>query len=259
MFKGKRFQVVILAAGALLGCLVLLSNGLAQQPKPDVPAPGETQAFTTKATKVQTARSVNFRKDLDLPLDSLTTLGSRIESARRKPDPVALAHAASELAAAEKVSGKTASLTSKQVLKESVEMAAMRKKAAELKITLHVANQLLAEKELIATLNQNIADVAERTKADQDAINSKLEPTSAPRTIVVNNYTTQYLDIYVNGYMKTSIDPGSSQTVTVDQRWNPVVLKAYGNEDDRTWGPKNIQGRFNKYTWNIDDAWDTNP
>jgi hypothetical protein len=244
---------------ALLGCWVLLSNGLAQQPKPDAPAPGEKEVLTSKATKIQAARSVNFRKDLDLPLDSLATLGSRIESARRKPDPVALAHAANELATAEKVSGKTASLTSKQVLKESVELAAMRKQAAELKTVAHISNQLLAEKELIQTLNDNIADVAARAKADKDAINSKLEPTSTPRTIVVNNYTTQYLDIYVNGYMKTSVDPGSSQTVTVDQRWNPVVLKAYGNEDDRTWGPKNIQGRFNKYTWNIDDAWDINP
>jgi len=58
MFKGTRFQVFFLVAAAQLGCVVLISNGLAQPPKPDTPAPGETQVFTTKATKVQAARSM---------------------------------------------------------------------------------------------------------------------------------------------------------------------------------------------------------
>ena len=75
-----------------------------------------------------------------------------------------------------------------------------------------------------------------------------------PRTrkVVVNNYTTQYLDIYVNGNYKTQIAPGATQVCTIEHRWNPTVLTAYGNEDEINWGPKYIWGKFDKYTWNIE-------
>jgi hypothetical protein len=68
----------------------------------------------------------------------------------------------------------------------------------------------------------------------------------------VNNYTTQYLDIYVNGNYKTQVAPGSTQICTIEHRWNPTVLTAYGNEDTNNWGPRYIWGRFTKYTWNIE-------
>src|SRR5262245_47592661 len=100
-----------------LGVLALYCFGFAssmggEQPPQDASTPEDQQAVTSKATPRPAASAVNFRKELNLPFDSLSTLGSRIESARRKPDPVALAHAANELAVSEKVSGKTASITS---------------------------------------------------------------------------------------------------------------------------------------------------
>jgi hypothetical protein len=66
------------------------------------------------------------------------------------------------------------------------------------------------------------------------------EPTSAPRQVVVNNYTPQYVDLWVNGSYMTQVLPGAGQVVTLQQRWNPTVLTAYGNDDSSTWGPRYI-------------------
>ena len=236
---------------AVLGCLALVSLVTAEQVKKEDPAAADQQVVSSKPTARPAASSVNFRKELNLPFASLGTLGPRIESARRAPDPVALAHAANELAVAEKVSGKTASLTSKQLLKEAAELASLRKQEAELKAVLQTSNQVMAAEEDVTSLKQQIALAQSQTKADQEAFQRNEEPTSAPRQVVVNNYTTQYLDIYVNGYYKAQVPPGQSQALTVEHRWNPTVLKAYGNEDINVWGPRYLWGRFTKYTWNI--------
>src|SRR5262249_39524235 len=156
--------------------------------------------------------SVNFRKELKLPFDSLSTLGSRIDAARRKPDPVALAHAANELATAEKVSGKKASLSSKELAKEAAELAGLRKQEAELNAVLHVNEQMMMEQDNITKIKNDIAAAKAQVEADKEAINSKLEPTWKPRKVVVNNYTTEYLDIYVNGHYKAQVQPGMQQT-----------------------------------------------
>ena len=237
---------------ALIGCFVLASFVGGQQAKNDAPAQEDNQVTTTKATKRVAATSVNFRKQLNLPFDSLSTLGPRIDSARRKPDPVALAHAAHELAVAEKVSGKTASITSQQLIKESAELASVRKQEAELRAVQQVAMQLQTAEGNLSLMKENIALAQKQASEEKRWFDSKEEPTSAPRKVVVNNYTTQYLDIYVNGNYKTQIAPGATQVCTIEHRWNPTVLTAYGNEDEMNWGPKYIWGKFDKYTWNIE-------
>ena len=123
------FQSV--TAVALLGLLTLASGGPAQPPKPDDPT-AEKQVVSTTPTKATPAAAVKFRKDLNLPYPSLTTLGGRIDAARRAGDPVTLAHAASELNVAEKVSGKTTTLRSWQVLREAAELAGLRRQEAEM-------------------------------------------------------------------------------------------------------------------------------
>ncbi|MCE9566981.1 MAG: hypothetical protein K8U57_33685 [Planctomycetes bacterium] len=229
---------------------------LAQEPKKADPAGDEKQVIKTKPTKVTPAASVKFRKDLGLPLPSLNTLGSRIDAARRAGDPVTLAHAASELATAEKVSGKTASLASPQLLAEAAELASVRKQEAELKSVLQVSQQLSAAEGQLTNLKQQIAAAQAQTAADKQSLLKNEEPTSAPRKIIVNNYSTQYIEIQVNGYIKGQVSPGSTQVFTVEQRWNPIVLKGWGDEDAYVFGPVVLQGRFDKYTWNInnDDA-----
>jgi hypothetical protein len=234
---------------SLVGSLLLLCSTVeSQQPKPDK---DDQQSVNSKAEKSAPAASIDFRKELSLPFGSLGTLGSRIDSARRGHDPVSLAHAANELAVAEKVSGKKASLTSSALMKESAQLAKLRKEATELQAVERVAQQVETETETVTDLKKEIALSQKAAKAETDALRAKQEPTDAPRRVLVNNYTTQYADIWVNGYMKTTVGPGQSKWFVIEHKWNPTVLKAYGNEDITTWGPRYIWGNFKTYTWNL--------
>ncbi len=239
-----------------LGSLALLSLGLVSlagddQPKKDDPAAADQEKMDSKATKRTPAASVKFAKELGLPYASVGTLGSRIDAARRAHDPVALAHAAHELATAEKVSGKKASLTSTELAKESAELAKLRRQEAELRATLAVQQQITGTDDAITTLQQILNDAKAQAKADSEAIRSNQEPTWTPRKVVVNNYTTQYLDVWVNGYYKVQVSPGMSQSFLIEHRWNPTVLTAYGDDDETTFKAFPIWGRFKTYTWNI--------
>jgi hypothetical protein len=239
----------------LLGCIALIyavSVVPAQQAKTADDTAKDEEVVKSKAVPTLPASSVNFRKELKLPFDSLSTLGSRIDAARRKPDPVALAHCANELATAEKVSGKKASITSKQLAKEAAELAGMRKQEQELNAVLHVNEQMMMEQDNILKIKEDIAMSKKQMEEDKRALESKQEPTWKPRKVVVNNYTTEYLDIYVNGNYKTQVQPGMQQTIVIEHRWNPTILKAFGNEDINSYGPRYIWGRFDKYTWNIE-------
>jgi hypothetical protein len=194
---------------------------------------------------------VNFRKQLGVSYPSLATLGSRIDAARRAPDPVALAHTASELYVAEQVSGKQASLTSAAVLKEASELASLRRQVAELQAVNKVAQQVAAEQNVITNIRQQIALAKQSAQEEQSAYQQNLEPNWSPRRVLVNNYTTQYLTIWINGSYQGEVTPGGQQTFVITQRWNPTVLTAHGDEDIDQWGPVNVWGQFTVYTWNI--------
>jgi len=240
----------------LLGVLSLLTFGLislagGDQPKKDDPAAADKEKMDTTGTKRASAAAIKFRKELGLPLSSLNTLGTRIDAARRAHDPVALAHAASELATAEKVSGKKASLTSLELAKESAELAKLRRQESELRATLAVQQQITGTDDAITTLQQILNDAKAQAKADSEAIRMNQEPTWTPRKVIVNNYTTQYIDIWVNGYWKVQVGPGLSQLFFIEHRWNPTVLTGYSDDDEQSYGPVYIWGRFQTYTWNI--------
>ena len=240
----------------LLGVLSLLTFGLislagGDQPKKDDPAAADKEKMDTTGTKRASAAAIKFRKELGLPLPSLSTLGTRIDAARRAHDPVALAHAASELATAEKVSGKKASLTSLELAKESAELAKLRRQESELRATLAVQQQITGTDDAITTLTQILNDAKAQAKADSEAIRMNQEPTWTPRKVIVNNYTTQYIDVWVNGYYKVQVSPGMSQSFLIEHRWNPTVLTAYGDDDETQYKAFPIWGRFKTYTWNI--------
>src|SRR6185437_9097221 len=95
----------------------------------------------------------------------------------------------------------------------------------------------------IAGMQKVIADARQRTRSEQEAYRQNQEPTWKPRKLIVNNHTDQYLDIFVNGELKTQVAPGMTQTYIIEHRWNPTVLTAYGNDDSITWGPRYIWGR----------------
>jgi hypothetical protein len=239
-----------------LSLLALLSVGVVSlagddQPKKDDPAAADKEKIDSTAVKRTPAASVKFAKELGLPYATLGTLGSRVDAARRAHDPVALAHAAHELATAEKVSGKRASLTALELAKESAELAKLRRQESELRATLAVQQQITGTDDAITTLKQILNDAKAQAKADSEAIRMNQEPTWTPRKVIVNNYTTQYLDIWVNGYYKVQVSPGMSQSFLIEHRWNPTVLTAYGDDDETTFKAIPIWGRFKTYTWNI--------
>jgi uncharacterized protein (TIGR03000 family) len=212
----------------------------------------DIQTVTSKPTKRVPASTINFKKAFGLPFDSLGTLGSRIDSARRKPDPVALAHTASELSIAEKVSKKQASLTSTALLAESAQLAQLRRQVAELKAVYAVHQQIANEETSAAGWTQMIESADRATQQESAAIRSNTLPTDTPRRVLVNNYTTQYIDVWVNGTYKMQVPPGGSSWCTIEHKWNPTILTGYGNEDDGfTYGPMRIFGAFKTYTWNI--------
>src|SRR6516164_4057028 len=136
-----RSATFLLLLGAVLAVAAMCSTAESQQADP---AKDDQQTVGSKAQKNPMAATIDFKKELGLPYGSLSTLGSRIDSARRGHDPVSLAHAASELAVAEKVSGKKSSLTSTAVLKEAAELAGMKRQVAELKTLQQVSQQISA-------------------------------------------------------------------------------------------------------------------
>jgi hypothetical protein len=240
------------AALAVLSFLTLAAANRAEDPKKDDPASQDEQVVKSTAVPRPAAASINFKKELGLPYPSLGTLGAHIDAARRAPDPVALACAASELDVAEKVSGKKASLTSPEVLAEAAELASLRRQEAELKAVLQVSRQVLLAEERVASLRRQVAAAQAQTRADQQALQMKQEPSVTPRQVVVNNYATEAVEVYVNGYYQTIVLPGGRQVISIEHRWNPTVLRAVGNWDLSTWGPRHIRGQFKEYTWNIE-------
>jgi hypothetical protein len=204
----------------------------------------------TKATRRTAASSIDFRKELNLPFASLGTLGARIEAARRAPDPVALGNAANELAVAEKVSGKKASLTSSALLQEATELAKLRRQVKELQAMMQLKAQVATEDKSIQDLQTLITQYTQDAKQETEAVQQNQEPTG-PRTVLINNYSAQYVDLWVNGYLKAQIGPGESKSCVIEHKWNPTVLNVYGNDDSQTWAPRTIWGNFKTYTWNL--------
>jgi uncharacterized protein (TIGR03000 family) len=244
----ERTRTVPVSSGARVR--VSFMDGPEGAPKPDGAA-ADKEVIDTRPSRRPAAASVKFGKEFGLPYSSLGTLGSRIDTARRDHDPVALAHAAHELAVAEKVSGKKASLSALQLAKESAELAKLRRQEAELRATLAVQQQITGTEDAVKTLTQVLADTKAQAAADAEAIRMNQEPTWKTRKVIVNNYTTQYIDIWVNGYWKVQVGPGLSQLFFIEHRWNPTVLTGYSDDDEQSYGPVYIWGRFQTYTWNI--------
>ncbi len=224
---------------ACVAALVLTSWCLAADPARDKAEP-DKQVVDSKADKRPSAATIDFRKEFNLPLPSLGTLGARIEAARRTPDPVTLGHAAGELSVAEKVSGKKASLTSAALMHEAAELARLRRETIELRATLQLAKQISDEQEDITNLKESIAAADQYTREEREKIQRNEEPTGAP-----------YVDVYVNGFSKMQLPPGGSKWCVIEHKWNPTVLRAYGSEDTVQWGPRYIWGDFKTYTWNL--------
>jgi uncharacterized protein (TIGR03000 family) len=231
--------------------LVVPTPTVATAPGEEKPKEKEQQAVTSKAAHRTRATTIDFRKAYNLPFQSLGTLGARIEAARRAPDPVALAHTAGELAVAEKVSGKQAPLTSRALVAEAAELARLRRQVAEMKATFTMQQQIANEETDRNYWSTQIAWAQSIANQEKEAVLSNELPTAAPRKVLLNNYTDQYIDLWVNGNLRMQIPPGGSKWCVIEHKYNPTTLTAYGDGDDAVWGPRQIFGEFSTYTWNL--------
>ena len=232
-----------IALGMLLAGVVSLS--FADDPKKD------EKAFTTKASKSEPATHVDFNGALGLSFDSLATLGSQIEEARRGPDPLALANAATYLAAAEAAAGKKAPLTAEQLLKEAVALAKQRDRAAELKAVGFLVKDEPMSKEL-----QTLAVAAEKVEAKEiEAFKTGEKSRGVWGYLTVRNNTGFKIQVYVNGTHYGWVNPYGDYRFTRPLRHGPntnTVLKARTADGRNNWGPIFKDNPQGDETWVLD-------
>jgi hypothetical protein len=185
------FERLSMLRNQLTVCVLLLSAVAQAQDKAD-----------EKATKVETkgvprtsAATVDFQNSLGLSFDSLASLGTRIEHCRTAADPVGLAAAAKELAVAEAVSGKKATVTSDAISKEAIELAKLRNSSQELSAVAYLSGDDAAAdlKKAAAAAKQAEADRASALAAGE-------EPKGDHHFMHVHNHHAHPVQIYHNGY-----------------------------------------------------------
>ena len=159
---------------------------------------------------------------------------------------------ASELSVAENVSGKKASLTSLELIKESAELAKVRNEVKELEAVYNTQSQITSDDIVLTDLKKQIAASKQRALQETQSVRQNEEPTNQPRRLLLNNYTDQYIEIIIDGNPRFPIvQPGQSRYFMIEQRVSPVVAYANGDEDIQSWGPRYLWGAYTIYTWNI--------
>jgi len=191
----------------------------------------------TKQGKYTVASTVGFDAAFGLNFPSLSTVGARIDKARRAADPVSLALAAKELEVAEAVSKKKASLTAKDLMGEAVELGRQRGDAKELK-----------------ALSLLVATTEDKTKESLEKAVAKAEKEEGSRGIrarlTVHNWRNNTLRLYYNGYGVGTVPPRASRSFGInDTSGADFSLRA---EDDfgRRWR-NNYSGSVNNFSWTV--------
>jgi hypothetical protein len=234
--------------GRQVGLLAALVAGVffATMAQADDPKKPEGKKIEDKAKPTAPgAAAVKFGSALGLELDGLRTIGNRIDSARESGNPIALIGIAKELAAAEEVSGKQASIKSADLIKEAVEMAKFRNRPDELKV---VAKLVVGE-----AVSRELLTQAEKTAKAQEA-RATTKPEERAKGItgyctVVNN-TKYYIRITVNyGYVGTVAPFGEMLIHVGDDAYETTRLYGYAPGTDYTWGPKFVSEPVRNYTW----------
>jgi hypothetical protein len=182
---------------------------------------------------------VNFRKELGLSFDYLDGIGLRIHDAAERPDPVELAAAAKSLAVAEMVSGKQASVTSDQLMKEAVKLATIRQVPEELKGVAMLVDDESAKAELgKAEEEAKAADTGER-------------PRAILRSLIVTNHAGECLYIYIDGRPAGEVHEGETQRLPVHSHRTPNHLTAYCLEEGHVVDHAHFWGTAQDVAWHI--------
>jgi hypothetical protein len=238
----------------LLGALIVGSSIVAAYAQ-DPPAKGDKAAEPTvlksnlkDATKC-CCRSctVNFTKELGVPLDYLTQIGHRIHTARRTPDPVELAMASKSLALAEKLSGKKASLTADEVMAEAVELAKLRGISTELAAMI----ELTGDSKEKTPLQTEMAAAKKREAEAKAAAATGETPKAIHGTLHVVNHSGECLRIYLDGHCVGTVHEGQSGCFYVHACGHHNNLQAICEEGGELVSQQCVHGHYHTYCWHI--------
>jgi hypothetical protein len=192
------------------------------------------------------ASKIDFEGTFALNVPGVGALGTRIEAARTLPNPIALILLAGELRALEEVSGKKASLTAAELMKEAKEAVVYRNQPDELRVAAKLLGKETATK-LLAQAEKAQKVLEARAKAP--ASTSK----GITGSLIVVNKTRWYIKIYVNDTYKGVADPYSvSRAFVGDSSF--ATTKVYGEAPGTGlfWGPKYYSENINNLTLTLD-------
>ena len=214
----------------------------------DEPKPGNEVVKASKMEKATVATTIDFGGELKLPFHSLITLGARIQEARMAPDPVALAAAARELAAEEKVSGKKAQLTAENLAQEATALAKMRNQSGELE-----AVSLLLENPDAQTELKKLAEAAKKREADEaEAVRKGVITRGLRGTLTVINKHNVAMSMYVDGNYVGDAGPFSTRYFYVnDPAGSTSTFDCY-YPDGSFRAEWNYSGDGNSFRWTLD-------
>jgi hypothetical protein len=226
---------LLLALAALMGATVAVEAD-------DTAKKRENKEMKLTCRKVTPAATVNFAGDLELNFASLKKLGSRIDSAREQVDPVDLVSAAIELAAAEKVSGKTSSIKAADLLKEGLDLAKLRRHPDELKAIALLVTDKEQKEEL-----QVLAKEAKKRLAGLKANTGKSKGITG--TLYIVNRTRHTIHIAINGEARGHVMPWNTRGFFVgDSDFDQTTMNAWA-AGGFSWGPYTFRQRHVNWTF----------
>ncbi len=131
-------------------------------------------------------------------------------------------------------------------------MAKVRNEVRGLGPVSNTQSQITNEDIVLSDLKKQIGASKQLALKETQSVRGNQEPTNQPRRLLLNNYSTQYIEIIIDGNPRFPIvPPGESRYFMIEQRVSPVVVTAYGDEDIQSWGPRYLWGAYTTYTWNI--------
>jgi hypothetical protein len=227
----------IIVSGLLLSGLMLTMAGTAAPPDKQVPKEEKASGKV-----VPLATTIDFGAALGLDFPSLKALGARIEQARSAADPVGLAGAATELAAAEKAAGKKSPIPAAELFKEAVEMAGRRDVPEELQALSFLVSDAGVKKEL----QRQAGEAAKRQKARAEGE----RPRGIRGSLTVYNNSGRTVAIFINDHYVGNVGGNNEYSFYVGASpYNTTKLMARTGR--YRFGPMYISYPMHNYRWTL--------
>jgi hypothetical protein len=186
----------------------------------------------------------NIMGELGAEYHFLADIGEMIDKGREHKDGNTLLAAALLLYYAEKDAGKqAATITAKGLIEETADLAKAQKNAE--------LAEKLADFYADAVYGMGDKKTAEEFKKLAKQYKAASETRSGYGTVIINNDTPYYIQVYVNGYDRGILYSGNIGWVT-DIPAGTILLYGYAPYTDYEWGP--TTGYLNAdgtYTWNL--------